>query len=122
MSCSNIQPVVESLDEAANRPGLLQPWPGDAANHLRPTDLGKPIHGGSRSAHPGQLLALPGSRPGARVIQRLVEALTEPLDMALLEVDDHSQIDVPIEVPSDHRHPLDQCDSLRQGIDRRLIY
>jgi hypothetical protein len=25
-------------------------------------------------------------------------------------------------VPSDHRHPLDQCDSLRQGIDRRLIY
>jgi hypothetical protein len=43
------------------------------AEDLLPAELHETIHGGSRPAHTGQLLTLPGRRPGGPIVQRRLQ-------------------------------------------------
>jgi hypothetical protein len=77
--------------------------------------MGQVSDGDSDPAHTGQLLAFSNSRLRALVVQRRVQALPNPSEMALLEVAVSFG-------PILGLQPLAQSKRLPKGVNRGLIY
>jgi hypothetical protein len=88
---------------------LVRWWHLFTADNLRPADVSQTAQGGSDSAKTGQLLALRSHRLGAAVVQRLVEALAEALEMVLSDIQSGH-------APADHLQLLVQGHRIFQGI------